>query len=67
MTFRPIKKSIGNVIPAFLGLKTALRLTIKDMYGVDVPNPASNLSKTTKHLKNMAAAFEKLLVPQFLI
>ena len=51
-------ESIGNVIPAFLGLKTALRLTIKDRHGIDIPNPASNLSKTIKHLKNVAAALE---------
>lgn len=49
-------ESIGNVIPVFLGLKTALQLTVKDRYGVDSPNPASNLSKTIRHLKNIAAA-----------
>jgi len=58
-------ESIGNVIPAFLGLKTGLLLTIKDRHGVDVPNPASNLSKTIKHLKNVPAALEKSLVFRF--
>ena len=58
-------ESIGNVIPAFLGLKTALLLTVKDRHGVDVPNPASNLSKTIKNLKNVAPALEKSLVSRF--
>lgn len=58
-------ESIGNVIPAFIGLKTALQLTVKDRHGVDTPNPASNLAKTIKHLKNVAAALEKSLVSRF--
>jgi hypothetical protein len=58
-------ESIGNVIPAFFGLKAALQLTVKDRHGVDSPNPARNLSKTTKHLKNIATALEKSLVSRF--
>ncbi|KZS06790.1 Uncharacterized protein APZ42_029636 [Daphnia magna] len=58
-------ESIGNVIPSFLGLRTTLCLKIKDRHGVEVPNPASTLSKTIKHLKNVAATLEKSLASRF--
>ncbi|KAK4013504.1 hypothetical protein OUZ56_026058 [Daphnia magna] len=58
-------ESIGNVIPSFLGLRTTLCLKIKDRHGVEVPNPASTLSKTIKHLKNVTTTLEKSLASRF--
>ncbi|KAK4003716.1 hypothetical protein OUZ56_005471 [Daphnia magna] len=49
-------ETIGNVISAYFGLKTALTLTAKDRNSMLIPNPASRLAPTVRHCKELCKA-----------
>ena len=58
-------ETIGNVIPAYLGLLNLLTLTVKDRNGVDIPNPKSSLETVVKKSTGFVTALRASLVRRF--
>jgi hypothetical protein len=58
-------ETVGNVIPAYLGLMNALSLTIKDRNGVKIANPTSRLAPVVKYCKNFVAGLRESLERRF--
>lgn len=63
--FQADYETIGNVIPAYLGLMNALTLTVKDRNGVDVPNSSSLLVQIIKKCKETVNALRDSLKRRF--
>lgn len=63
--FQGYFETIGNVIPAFLGLMNALFLTIKDRNGVKIANPNSRLAPVVKYCKVFVAGLQASLERRF--
>ena len=64
-------ETVGNVIPAYLGLMNALTLTIKDRSGVQISNPynpnnpKSRLAPVVKYCKGFVAGLRESLERRF--
>ncbi|KAI9560590.1 hypothetical protein GHT06_011539 [Daphnia sinensis] len=58
-------ETIGNVIPAYIGLRTNLTLTIKNRNGIEVVNPASQLASIVKKTKDFVQALRESLDRRF--
>lgn len=58
-------ETIGNVIPAYLGLLNLLTLTVKDRAGVEIPNPTSSLAPVVKKCKEFVGALRESLQRRF--
>ncbi len=58
-------ETVGNVIPAYLGLMNALTLTIKDRNGVQIANPNSRLAPVVKYCKGFVAGLRESLERRF--
>ncbi|XP_045032028.1 uncharacterized protein LOC116933634 isoform X4 [Daphnia magna] len=59
-------ETVGNVIPAYLGLMNALTLTVRDRNGVQIPNPNSRLTTLVKFCKGFVAGLRLSLERRFL-
>ncbi|KZR97554.1 Uncharacterized protein APZ42_007496 [Daphnia magna] len=59
-------KTVGNVIPAYLGLMNALTLTVRDRNGVQIPNPNSRLTPLVKYCNGFVAGLRLSLERRFL-
>ncbi|KZR98302.1 Uncharacterized protein APZ42_006344, partial [Daphnia magna] len=58
-------ETIGNVIPAYIGLRNNLTLTIKNRNGIEVVNPASQLASIVKKTKDFVQALRESLERRF--
>lgn len=63
--FQADYETIGNVIPAYLGLMNALTLTVKDRNGIDIPNSSSFLATKVKKCKETVIALRESLKRRF--
>ena len=58
-------ETVGNVIPAYLGVTNALTLTIKDRNGMQITNPTSRIAKVVKYSKGFVAGLRESLERRF--
>ncbi len=65
MISRKILKTVGNVIPAYLGLMNPLYLTIKDKNGLQITNPTSRIASVVKYSKGFVAGLWESLERRF--
>lgn len=54
-------ETIGNGIPAYIGLRNNLTLAIKNRNGIEVVNPAGQLASIVKKTKDFVQALRESL------
>ena len=62
--FQGVFETVGNVIPAYMGLTNLLSLSVVDRHGARVPNMTSTLS-AVRYCKDFVESLKKSLTRRF--